>query len=120
MSSGDVQMISGCEDCQTSMDVTRNGRGGGAMTCSMNQAIKELGTSPSYPDLLQRLHEILDEQGMTQKPRLTSSQRFDVGSKSFHLTEGTVPNGNSTIGVSGAHRRQGAREEEDYGNFMDE
>jgi len=107
-SAGDVQMFSGCEDSQCSMDVTRHGRAAGAMTSAMSQAIAENPT-PLYPELLQRLHEILGERGMTQIPRLTSSQQFDPMGKNFSLCEGAIPNMNPTIGIGGHHRRQPAR-----------
>lgn len=116
-SAGDVQMISGCEDEQCSMDVTRHGRAGGAMTTSMNQALSENPT-PSYPELLDRLLEILDERGMTQKPRLTSSQRFDASSKGFSLCDGALPNTNPMIGMNGPHRTAPQRNEGGFASLM--
>merc|ERR1719433_941310 len=59
-SAGDVQMYSGCEDSQCSMDVTRHGRAAGAMTSALTQAIPE-DPGRTYPDLLARLREILEE-----------------------------------------------------------
>merc|ERR1740129_1016956 len=96
------------------MDVTRNGRAAGAMTSSMSQALSE-NPSPLYPDLLSRLHEILRERGMTQIPRLTSSQQFDPTNKNFSLCEGAIPNHNQTIGINGSHRRQPTRNGEYQG-----
>lgn len=109
---GDVQMFSGCEDEQCSMDVTKHGRAGGAMTTAMNQAIRENQGNPNlvYPELLQRLHEILQERGMEQIPRLTSSQCFDPSCKAFDICGGAVPNLNPVIGVAGHHRRHPNRE----------
>lgn len=107
---GDVQMFSGCEDQQCSMDVTRHGKAQGAMTGCMTQAIRE-DPSREYPALLARLHEILQEQGMEQRPRLTSSQKFDGTTKSFNLCEGAVPNLNPVLGCTGPPRLQPDRDE---------
>jgi len=105
---GDVQMFSGCEDSQTSADVVRHGRAGGAMTISMTQAIKE-SPEREYPDLLQRLREILQEGGYEQWPRLTSSQKFDPQGKRFDLTQGAIPNQNPVLGLTGPPRLQPER-----------
>eukprot|EP00931_Biecheleriopsis_adriatica_P095182 TRINITY_DN68813_c0_g1_i1.p1 TRINITY_DN68813_c0_g1~~TRINITY_DN68813_c0_g1_i1.p1 ORF type:complete len:558 (-),score=108.31 TRINITY_DN68813_c0_g1_i1:21-1694(-) len=100
MSAGDVQMYSGCEDEQCSMDVTRHGRAGGAMTTAMTTVLRE---SPSliYPELLDQLHRVLQERGMEQIPRLTSSQQFDASSKNFSLCDGAIPNQNPVLGIAG-------------------
>eukprot|EP00927_Polykrikos_kofoidii_P071218 TRINITY_DN67518_c0_g1_i1.p1 TRINITY_DN67518_c0_g1~~TRINITY_DN67518_c0_g1_i1.p1 ORF type:complete len:563 (-),score=74.67 TRINITY_DN67518_c0_g1_i1:43-1623(-) len=105
---GDVQMFSGCEDAQTSADVSRHGRRGGAMTMAMTDAIKE-DPGRTYPDLLNRLREILEERGMEQYPRLTSSQKFDPRSKCFDLTQGAIPNMNPVLGSTGPPRHFPAR-----------
>jgi len=107
-SAGDVQMFSGCEDDQTSADVSMGGKRGGAMTLAMTKAIRE-DPSRNYPDLLDRLRDILQERGMEQRPRLTSSQQFDPNGKQFDLTQGAVPNTNPQLGSSGSHRTHDAR-----------
>lgn len=111
-SAGDVQMFSGCEDDQCSMDVTRHGRAGGAMTTSMNTVLRDQ-PQITYQELLHRLHEVLQKTGMKQIPRLTSSQRFDVQSKNFNLIEGAIPNGNPVLGVSGAPQHKNHRQGDD-------
>lgn len=100
---GDVQMFSGCEDSQTSADVTSGGVSGGAMTMSMVKAIKE-DPEMQYPALLQRLHEILADGDYSQRPRLTSSQQFNPQEKNFSLCEGAVPNMNPVLGATGPPR----------------
>jgi len=105
---GDVQMFSGCEDDQCSMDVKRHGRAGGAMTTAMTRAIRECPNF-TYPDLLNRLHQYLQEDGHEQYPRLTSSQRFDPRSKCFSMCEGAVPNMNPVLGVGAPPRHQPQR-----------
>lgn len=105
---GDVQMFSGCQDDQTSADVQSGGKAGGAMTMSMTQAIRE-NPGMSYPELLDRLREILEEGGFSQYPQLTSSQMFDPRSKRFSLTDGAIPNQNAVLGSSGPPRLQPER-----------
>lgn len=106
---GDIQMFSGCQDEQCSMDVTISGRAQGAMTMCMTTAIRE-NTEMGYPDLLARLHEILKEKGYEQLPRLTSSQMFGADSKTFDLTQGAIPNMNEVLGSTGAARKHGTRQ----------
>eukprot|EP00930_Biecheleria_cincta_P101194 TRINITY_DN92816_c0_g1_i1.p1 TRINITY_DN92816_c0_g1~~TRINITY_DN92816_c0_g1_i1.p1 ORF type:complete len:508 (-),score=92.57 TRINITY_DN92816_c0_g1_i1:120-1643(-) len=106
---GDIQMFSGCQDEQCSMDVSIAGRAQGAMTMCMTQAIRE-NNEMEYPALLARLHEILKEKGYEQLPRLTSSQPFEADSKSFDLTQGAIPNMNEVLGSTGPPRKHGTRE----------
>eukprot|EP00933_Yihiella_yeosuensis_P031587 TRINITY_DN25163_c0_g1_i1.p1 TRINITY_DN25163_c0_g1~~TRINITY_DN25163_c0_g1_i1.p1 ORF type:complete len:509 (-),score=109.59 TRINITY_DN25163_c0_g1_i1:72-1400(-) len=96
----DVQMFSGCRDDQCSMDVSWGGSRGGAMTCCLTKAIREDPTGFEYPALLERLHEILQENGYEQVPLLTSSQAFHPESMNFNVCAGTVPNKNSVLGRS--------------------
>mmetsp|Transcript_15263 Transcript_15263/g.26720 ORF Transcript_15263/g.26720 Transcript_15263/m.26720 type:complete len:641 (+) Transcript_15263:60-1982(+) len=101
---GDVQMFSGCQDDQCSMDVAGVfGRPQGAMTMAMTKVVENDNSLP-YPELLTRLHEALEEGGYDQKPRLTSSQKFGAGSKSFSLCEGAIPNLNEHLGFTGPPR----------------
>eukprot|EP00927_Polykrikos_kofoidii_P047788 TRINITY_DN42070_c0_g1_i1.p1 TRINITY_DN42070_c0_g1~~TRINITY_DN42070_c0_g1_i1.p1 ORF type:complete len:636 (+),score=146.11 TRINITY_DN42070_c0_g1_i1:66-1910(+) len=106
---GDVQMLSGCEDNQTSMDAKRQGAFGGAMTVALTQAIREDSGQRSYPALLTRLHEILKERNFEQMPRLSSSQKFDPTEKKFDLCEGAIPNMNDPLGSSGPPRKHPER-----------
>eukprot|EP00928_Gymnodinium_smaydae_P013471 TRINITY_DN1490_c0_g2_i1.p1 TRINITY_DN1490_c0_g2~~TRINITY_DN1490_c0_g2_i1.p1 ORF type:complete len:531 (+),score=122.68 TRINITY_DN1490_c0_g2_i1:52-1593(+) len=105
---GDVQMFSGCEDDQCSMDVSRRGKANGAMTTAMTEAIRE-DPGRQYPELLNRLREILAERGYEQFPRLTSSQRFDPRAKTFSLCEGAIPNKNPMLGCTGPPQRHAQR-----------
>jgi len=101
---GDVQMFSGCEDDQTSADVSMGGSRGGAMTLALTKAIREQPGGRPYPELLERLHQILRERNMSQFPCLTSSQKFDPNSKDFDMTQGAVPNLNPVLGSTGPPR----------------
>ena len=109
---GDVQMLSGCEDDQTSADTYHNFSAGGAMTNALLKALKD-NPLPLYPDLFRALHANLRKKGFRQRPQLTSSQPFDVTNRVFSLTDGFVPNHNAVYGVPpGAkhrHRRRRRR-----------
>jgi len=104
----DVQMFSGCQDDQVSMDVSSHNKPAGAMTLAMSKVIEEDPNLP-YPELLNRLHGKLEEGGYEQKPRLTSSQKFSPGDKHFSLCEGAVPNMNENLGRATAPRKHGKR-----------
>lgn len=93
---GDVQMISGCEDDDTSSDAsTAYGAAGGAMTtafCDVMRATR----CPSYPELMQQLNRVMRSRGFSQHAQLTSSQRFDFDR--HFLLDDIIPNGNPTVG----------------------
>mmetsp|Transcript_14812 Transcript_14812/g.45769 ORF Transcript_14812/g.45769 Transcript_14812/m.45769 type:complete len:473 (+) Transcript_14812:320-1738(+) len=101
---GDVQMFSGCEDDQCSADTVQNYQAGGAMTNAFLQALAD-NPMPLYPDFLAALHRNLNRKGHRQRPQLSSTQRFDLRDRVFHVTEGFVPNHNTTFGVPPGARR---------------
>mmetsp|Transcript_23061 Transcript_23061/g.29851 ORF Transcript_23061/g.29851 Transcript_23061/m.29851 type:complete len:445 (-) Transcript_23061:378-1712(-) len=104
----DIQMLSGCEDAQCSADAaTSSGIHGGAMTSAFLQVIKD-NPMPLYPDLMSALHRELRRKGFNQRPQLSSSQRFDLNDRVFSLTDGFIPNSNSTLGRI-IHPQQGRR-----------
>ena len=106
---GDVQMLSGCEDDQTSAETYHNFSAGGAMTNALLKALKD-NPLPLYPDLFRALHANLRKKGFRQRPQLTSSQPFDVSNRVFSLTDGFVPNHNAVYGVPpGAKHRHRRR-----------
>lgn len=92
----DVQMFSGCEDCDTSSDASSlYGAAGGAMTTAFCDVLRA-DPSPAYPQLMDRLHQTLRRKGFSQRPQLTSSQRFGFD-RPFLLND-IVPNSNGSIG----------------------
>merc|ERR1719343_231678 len=94
-------MFSGCEDCQTSMDAfdKRMGRPGGAMTTSLCDTLWDSrGRDMTYPEMLAKLHEVLEARNFDQKPKLSSSQSFEPDDKIFCLTDGMIPNMNEKLG----------------------
>jgi len=98
---GDVQMFSGCEDAQCSMDVMSHGKAAGAMTTAMCDVLEDLDKkkeSIEYPHLLVDLKAVLAKRGYDQRPKLSSSQPFSGEHKQFTLAEGHVSNLNKTLG----------------------
>jgi len=98
---GDVQMFTGCEDSQCSMDAADlYGRMGGAMTTAMCDVLEAHAHQPpgQYAGLLNALQTVLRQRGYEQRPRLSSSQAFDMTKKPFHLTDHIVPNLNPQLG----------------------
>ena len=53
---------------------------------------------------------------MSQKPQLSSSQRFDLRDRVFCLTDGFVPNGNANLGRP--PRQPGHRPHRKHGQAM--
>ncbi|KAL7548510.1 hypothetical protein ACHAWF_011789 [Thalassiosira exigua] len=85
-SAGDVVLFSGCEDSQTSADV-QGGFGksaGGAMTMAFMGAYQEVPCS-TYHEFLSAVKRQLKRKRFSQRPQLTSSQKFDADSRIFSL-----------------------------------
>ncbi|XP_026193569.1 metacaspase-1-like [Cyclospora cayetanensis] len=96
---GDVQLFSGCEDSQTSADLRGEGiqrAAGGAMTTAFVTALTQMPFSHSYPSLMDALSQSMMQRGLSQRPQLTSSQRFEFN-RPFSLTA-AIPNSNQFLG----------------------
>ena len=80
--SGQVFMISGCKDNQTSADafVNYNGQNtfAGAMTFSFLKTIQQLGTNITLKTLLQNMRTLLQENKYSQIPQLSSGTLIDI------------------------------------------
>eukprot|EP00537_Pseudo-nitzschia_pungens_P008091 CAMPEP_0172356604 /NCGR_PEP_ID=MMETSP1060-20121228/985_1 /TAXON_ID=37318 /ORGANISM="Pseudo-nitzschia pungens, Strain cf. cingulata" /LENGTH=299 /DNA_ID=CAMNT_0013076813 /DNA_START=78 /DNA_END=977 /DNA_ORIENTATION=+ len=84
-------MISGCEDKQTSADVSNvgtfalpdpKGKAGGACTSSLLKVLNEnQGQSLSWIGLLQRMRSVLKSKGFDQIPQLSASRMMDVNTE---------------------------------------
>lgn len=94
----EFRMISGCEDEQTSADVSNvasfqlpdpAGRAGGACTSTLLNILYADKRRPvddmSFKDVLLKMRGILDDKGFTQIPQLSSSRLLDVDTK-FDIT----------------------------------
>ena len=79
---GNVWMISGCQDNQTSADATvvYNNRqmNAGAMTYAFLKCLKEQGTNISYKQLITNMRETLKKEKYTQVPQLSSGKQLNV------------------------------------------
>jgi hypothetical protein len=94
----EFRMISGCEDKQTSADVSNvasfslpdpAGRAGGACTSALLKCLYADKRKPdedlSFKDVLFKMRSILDGQNFTQIPQLSSSRELSVDTK-FDIT----------------------------------
>mmetsp|Transcript_31805 Transcript_31805/g.58618 ORF Transcript_31805/g.58618 Transcript_31805/m.58618 type:complete len:312 (-) Transcript_31805:70-1005(-) len=97
-----VRMISGCEDHQTSADVSNvatfqlpdpAGRAGGACTSTLLNVLYEDHKTPeddlSFVEVLGQMREILERKGFTQIPQLTSSKPVDINAPFALAPEGS-------------------------------
>jgi len=73
---GQVVMMSGCLDSQTSADAWEEGEFQGAMTFSFLKAM-EAGAK-TYEELVKKVREVLKERGYSQQPTLTSGRRLTL------------------------------------------
>jgi len=92
----DVQMFSGCEDDDCSSDASNAyGAAGGALTTALCDALRS-NPCPTYPQLMNMLHQNLRREGFSQRPQLTTSQPFEFD-RPFLLGD-IIPNMNAQIG----------------------
>ncbi len=79
---GQVIMISGCKDTQTSADAVVNYNNNiinsGAMTFSFLKTLQQLGTNISFKTLLVNMRQILSQNGYSQIPQLSSGTNIDI------------------------------------------
>jgi len=113
-------MISGCEDKQTSADVSNvesfklpdpNGRAGGACTSALLNVVYADHRKPdddlSFQDVLTSMRGMLSEKDYDQIPQLSSSRpmdietRFDLTPENFSGTKRAVLIGINYVGQSG-------------------
>lgn len=80
--SGQVIMISGCMDNQTSADayVSYNGKnmGAGAMTFSFLKTIQQLGVNITIKTLIESMRGLLKDNGYEQIPQLSSGKEINI------------------------------------------
>jgi len=83
----DVRMISGCQDDQTSADVSNvasfqlpdpAGRSGGACTSALLQVLYKNQKNLSFVDVLTKMRTVLRGRKYTQVPQLSASRKMDV------------------------------------------
>jgi len=92
----DVQLFTGFEGGDCSADANMlYAAPGGAMTTAFCDVLRETPCL-SYPELMNRLNQLLRMRGLAQQAQLTSSQRFDF-QRQFTLTD-IVANSNTNTG----------------------
>ena len=86
---GQVIMISGCRDDQTSADTYvnyfNNNINSGAMTFSFLQTIQQLGVNISLKTLIEHMRKILKDNGFSQIPQLSSGNQLDISKTILQL-----------------------------------
>lgn len=116
----EFRMISGCEDEQTSADVSNvgsfqlpdpAGRAGGACTSALLKILYADKRRPdddlSFKDVLLQMRDILSEKDFTQIPQLSSSRimdvdaKFDISQDGFSGTKRAVMIGINYVGQNG-------------------
>lgn len=74
---GNVYMISGSMDNQTSMDAYINNKSQGAMTWSFLTSLKEL-QNPTWRELVKNMRNLLKTNGFEQIPQFCSGNKLDI------------------------------------------
>lgn len=77
---GNVCMISGCMDSQTSVDAYINNKPQGAMTWSFLESLKTL-ENPTWRELVKNMRDILKINGLEQIPQFSSGKVMDIDAK---------------------------------------
>ncbi len=81
---GNVLMISGCNDKQTSADAVFNNIPNGAMTWSFLQSLEQNKDKQlSWRELVKSMRDLLKKSRFTQIPQLSSGQFADIDTKIF-------------------------------------
>jgi hypothetical protein len=79
---GNVIMISGCMDSQTSSEALIENKAQGALTWSFIQCLNKTPNS-SWRELLKTMRESLKSNGFSQIPQLSTDSFYDIDSKIF-------------------------------------
>jgi len=113
----DVYMLSGCEDEQTSADVSNHnngssalphpkGRASGAATSALLEILYSNQTSKllTFQQVLVQLRDKLQQQGHSQIPQLTSSRPLDLKEAPFGLCQNSITSTTSSTTSTARHR----------------
>jgi hypothetical protein len=79
---GNVIMISGCRDSQTSSEALINNKAQGVLTWSFIKAMEELPNS-SWREILKYMRTLLKSNKYSQIPQLSTDSFYDIDSKCF-------------------------------------
>lgn len=75
---GQVIMVSGCKDYQTSADAFINNKSTGAMTFSFIKTIEQYGTSITLKQLVENMRTLLNNNGFEQIPQLSTGTSINI------------------------------------------
>ena len=81
--SGQVFMISGCTDQQTSADAFIAGKSSGAMTFAFIQTINQYGTSITLKQLVTNMRQVLSDSDFEQIPQLAWGSVSDIDTQIY-------------------------------------
>ena len=79
---GNVFMISGCTDKQTSADSVFNGKANGAMTWSLLESLKQKPNC-SWRELIKQMRDLLKTNNYEQIPQFSSGSFVDIDTRVF-------------------------------------
>jgi hypothetical protein len=79
---GNVFMISGCSDYQTSVDAVINNTPGGAMTWSLLESLKQKPNC-NWRELVKNMRDLLKTSGYVQVPQFSSGTFEDIDAAVF-------------------------------------
>ncbi len=79
---GNIVMISGCTDNQTSAETVINDIPQGALTGAFLETLKSNKT-PTWKELISSMRDLLKKNGYTQIPQLSSGKSLDINSKCY-------------------------------------
>ena len=79
---GNVFMISGCTDEQTSADAIINNKATGAMTWSLLEGLKQK-PGCSWKELIKTMRDLLKKSQYTQMPQFSSGQFVNINAAVF-------------------------------------
>lgn len=117
----DIWMISGCEDRQTSADVSSvsafqlpdaPGGAGGACTAALLKVLYENEEKPlegsSFTQVLEKMRIVLDQKGFKQIPQLSSTRPIDIN-ETFKIVPDDLPGTRRAvlIGINYVGHKQG-------------
>jgi len=75
---GNIKLLSGCTDSQTSADAELNGRWSGAMTRAFLYAMDVYKDAPTAGQLLTCMDDYLTRSGYEQRPQLSCSELLNT------------------------------------------
>ena len=79
---GNVLLISGCTDEQTSADASINGKANGAMTWSLLESLKQKPNT-TWREIIKTMRQLLNNSGFDQIPQFSSGNFVNIDTKAF-------------------------------------